>query len=375
MKTLSGKPNNIAEEILGKVTRKGVPFFRKRNAIFIADGNTAPQKGYAAILTDREVPPAKGIAITSVNGLDELYEGDVVLLTCDGSIRVLYDSCSEHHAILVTERCNHNCIMCPQPRVLREEDKTDFHLKLISLWDRKPGNIGLTGGEPTLVGENLFTLIHAMKRRIPMASVSVLTNGVRFSDFGYAKRLAAIRHPDLRVEIPLYAATDTEHNGIVGAGTFYQTIQGLYNLARLHQRIGLRIVIHRQTNERLPQLAEFIYRNLPFVWHVMFMHLEPTGLAADNIQAVWIDPYDCNPALQEAVLYLSRRNMNVSIYNAQLCVLPDVLQPFARQSISEWKNIYLPICTQCTRKTNCAGFFASATDHHSSHIKPFDDDD
>ena len=372
MKILSGKPNgDIRREVLGKITRKGVPFFRKHNAIFVAEGDVKIPKGYAAVLTDVDTCFTTGGVISSVGNLDELHDGDVVVVKRDGAIHVLYDSCAEHHAILVSERCNHNCMMCPQPRVVQEEDKTDFNLKLISLWDRKAGDIGLTGGEPTLAGDNLFTLIRAMKRRMPMVSVSVLTNGVRLADFGYAQRLAAIRHPDLRIEIPLYADTDTEHNRIVRAETFYQTIQGLYNLARLQQRIGLRIVIHRQTVDRLPQLAEFIYRNLPFVWHVMFMHMEPAGLAADNIQALWIDPYDCNPALQEAVLRLARRNMNVSIFNAQLCVLPESIRRFARQSISEWKNIYLPICTQCARRKECAGFFASATHYHSAHLAPF----
>jgi His-Xaa-Ser system radical SAM maturase HxsC len=368
---LTGRPSGISGEILGKVTRKRSVFRRVRDAVFVAGDDAYFPSGYAAVLTDKDVRPIKGATVAMVGGLSELHEGDVVAVDTNGNIRVLYDSCSEQHALLVTERCNHRCIMCPQPIEMQKHDGIAFNLKLISMFDRKPGNICLTGGEPTLIGDDLFVLIRAIWRRAPAASISVLTNGVRFADYDYARRLADIQHPDLQVEIPLYADTDIGHNRIVGAETFYQTIQGFFNLARLHQRIGLRVVIHRQTCGRLPQLAEFIYRNLPFVWHVMFMHLEPEGLAKKNIDSLWIDPSDCNPALQKAVLYLSRRNMRVSIYNAQLCVLPNMLRAFARQSISEWKRIYLPMCNGCRKKEICAGFFSSAVRCHSAHIVPF----
>ena len=58
--------------------------------------------------------------------------------------------------------------------------------------------------------------------------------------------------------------------------------------------------------------------------------------------------------------HLANRGMTVSIYNLPLCVLPRSLWPFARQSISEWKNRYPDECEPCVVKDHCAGFFASA---------------
>ena len=49
--------------------------------------------------------------------------------------------------------------------------------------------------------------------------------------------------------------------------------------------------------------------------------------------------------------------MNVSIYNHQPCVLDKRLWPFARKSISDWKNEYMPECMGCREKDNCGGFF------------------
>jgi len=62
--------------------------------------------------------------------------------------------------------------------------------------------------------------------------------------------------------------------------------------------------------------------------------------------------------------------MNVSIYNAQLCVLPKTLWKYARKSISSWKNIYLNECSLCDYREECGGLFASSLDKHSKYIKP-----
>ena len=111
-------------------------------------------------------------------------------------------------------------------------------------------------------------------------------------------KLAKCRHQDLQIDIPLFSDIADEHNRIVGAKTFYKTVQGLYNLALFRQHIGLRIVVHKQTYKRLPQFADFIYHNFLFVAHVVFMQMETTGLAKENFDDLWIDPYDYNDELR-----------------------------------------------------------------------------
>lgn len=293
----------------------------------------------------------------------------MVVINKQGEIIFVYEILSNHNALMATERCNHRCIMCPQPPILQEKDKTPFNLKLISLFDKKTQEIGITGGEPTLIGDNLFTLVNYIKKELPHTAISILSNGVKFADKEYAMKLAKCRHQDLQIDIPLFSDIADEHNRIVGAKTFYKTVQGLYNLALFRQRIGLRIVVHKQTYKRLPQFADFIYHNFPFVVQVAFMQMETTGLAKENFEELWIDPYDYNRELREAVLLLADRGMKPYIYNAQLCVLPEDIRCYAQQSISDWKDIYIPECDGCVLKGQCAGFFESNRQAHSTHIK------
>ncbi len=159
---------------------------------------------------------------------------------------------------------------------------------------------------------------------------------------------------------------------MVGApGAFDETLEGLYQLALNGAKVEIRVVLHAMTIPRLRQLASFIYRRLPFVEHVALMGLEPMGFAKRNREKLWIDPASYVDALSDVVGFLANRKMQVSIYNLQLCILPRSLWPFARQSISEWKNKFAAPCGGCVVRDHCAGFFASANDDwRSQHLKP-----
>ena len=368
MKQIQGTSYNIEDDIVGRITFGKNNLFGRSNDILVCKDASKPSIGYLATITETTSFVSKGKPYCVVVNVGTFQEGDVVVINKQGEIIFVYEILSNHNALMATERCNHRCIMCPQPPILQEKDKTPFNLKLISLFDKNTQEIGITGGEPTLIGDNLFTLINHIKKELPHTAISILSNGVKFADKEYAMKLAKCRHQDLQIDIPLFSDIAEEHNRIVGAKTFYKTVQGLYNLALFHQRIGLRMVIHKQTYKRLPQFADFIYHNFPFVAQIAFMQMETTGLAKENFDDLWIDPYDYNDELREAVLLLADRGMKPYIYNAQLCVLPEDIRCYAQQSISDWKDIYISECEGCVLKGQCAGFFESNRQAHSSHI-------
>jgi hypothetical protein len=95
------------------------------------------------------------------------------------------------------------------------------------------------------------------------------------------------------------------------------------NLKRCGKRVEIRVVIHGQTFERVPQLAEFIARNLTFVDQVVLMGLEIIGFTKANLTDLWIDPFDYQRQLSRAVDILEANRINVSIYNHQLSYLSE----------------------------------------------------
>src|SRR5262249_44590267 len=135
--------------------------------------------------------------------------------------------------------------------------------------------IGISGGEPALLGERLVRLLALLRQYLPRTAIHVLSNGRRFSDGGFARAIADVKHPDLMIGIPLYSDLPEEHDYIVQAkGAFDETVRGVLNLKRRRVRVELRFVIHRETFPRLPDFARFVARNLTFVDHVALMGLE-----------------------------------------------------------------------------------------------------
>jgi His-Xaa-Ser system radical SAM maturase HxsC len=361
--------------VLGKVTRTAVPADGRADHILLCAGAERPDlTGYAAVLADGGPPEDFGRipAVHAHEPLQDLSDGDVLFIEPQrGTITVLYEKQSRHNAILVTEACNCECVICPQPPRPATEDRTDFCKRLIQLMAPGPVSLALTGGEPTLLGDNLFALVEECRNRLPDTDLVILTNGRRFSDRRYVEKLVRVRHPRLLLAVALYAETEAVHDRIVGAsGAFQETVRGLHNLALYRLPIELRVVISALNCTRLTQLVDFMFWNMPFVVHVALMGLEPIGLARKNLSTVWADPYDYRDELERACRFLWRRTVPVSIYNHPLCILPESLRPLARRSISEWKNIYLPVCEACAQKSDCCGLFQSAVTKHSSHITP-----
>jgi His-Xaa-Ser system radical SAM maturase HxsC len=376
-----GEPANVAQPVVGKLTTVPVTDRRVRMD-YIIDGRShawaafcADPDGYAGVLVPGEVEHPSTLPLPSVRQvpqLEYLSEGDVVALQPSGRVNVLYRRRSRHNTILTTERCNSLCLMCSQPPKADDDSyRVGQILRLLELIDPDCHEICFSGGEPALLGDDFLGIIAKSAMRLPKTAVHVLTNGRLFKNREFARRLGAVQHPDLMLGIPLYSDIDQQHDYVVQAqGAYEETLEGFYNLAEAGVPIELRVVLQRQTYERLPQLAEFIYRNLTFVAQVVFMGMEMFGLVHQNLDALWIDPADYQEQLERATLALARRGMTVRLYNHQLCVLRRRLWPFAVQSISDWKNTYLPECEACSVRNRCAGFFQSGIKRHSAHIAP-----
>jgi hypothetical protein len=103
-----------------------------------------------------------------------------------------------------------------------------------------------------------------------------------------------------------------------------------------------------------------ISNNFPFAIHIALMGMETTGLVFKNLKTLWVDPIEYMTELKIAVMYLPRRDINVSIYNLQLCILPQELWRFSKKSISDWKNIILDECQDCNVRKECCGLFGTS---------------
>src|SRR5579862_7729693 len=375
----SGIPVNIRGNLVGTIALREVALDERDQRIRVfVEGQTPDAKaieGYLAILAVEKIPPDIRLpAVERLRDFDHFREGDVVAIDSgSGFVRSLYRPAETHHSLFATERCNSHCLMCSQPPKDRDDipELLARNLRLIPLMKPAPPYLTITGGEPTLLGKDLFTLLRALKEHLPQTEIHMLTNGRTFAWPAFSQDLAAVAHPNFSVGIPLYSDFAQDHDYVVQAkGAFDQTMAGLHQLARNGIRVEIRVVLHKLTITRLTKLAEFIYRNLSFVEHIALMGLEHTGYTPRNIDQLWIDPFDYQDKLHETVEFLEQRDMAVSLYNQQLCVLRPSLWRFAKKSISDWKNVYISECDQCARTGDCGGLFKWTAHKHSERIHP-----
>jgi His-Xaa-Ser system radical SAM maturase HxsC len=328
--------------------------------------------GVSAAQNAQPLPPGAGAIFVS-DEFAYLKSADVVRISPErGGLAVLYQRNARHHPILLTERCNHYCLMCSQPpRDVDDGWILQDVLDALPLIDPATHELGFTGGEPTLLGEGLVQLVRACKGYLPRTGLHILTNGRAFANLDYARAFAAIGHPDLMFGIPLYSDLSDRHDYVVQSdGAYDETVRGILHLKRAGVPIEIRVVIHKQTVGRLEALARFIARNLTFVDQVVLMGLEITGFTRANLPDLWIDPADYQPELAAATRVFANSRIKVSIYNHQMCVTDRSLWPFMRRSISDWKNEYMDACTPCAARSECGGFFSSAKLRYSDHIRP-----
>lgn len=336
---------------------------------------SARSLGFTAIVAIGE--PSETHAFGRTVALDArfsyLADGDLVgVRPRDRSIRTLYRKSSPHNAFLVTERCNHWCLMCSQPpRDVDDDWILDEIAECISLVEQTTGSLGFTGGEPLLRWQPFVNTLALAREQLPSVALHVLTNGRAFARSEVVSAWADVRHPDLTAGIPIYSAVNHIHDYVVQSkGALDETLLGILRLKDRGQRVEVRVVLHAVTVPRLIETAGWLARNLPFLDHVALMGLEEIGFATANHDLLWIDPVDYQPQLTEAVTILRDARIPVSVYNLPLCLIERSVWPAAVQSISDWKNGYLPECESCSVRSQCAGFFTSGRPRFSRGIAP-----
>ncbi len=366
MKCFHGTPENISQPFLGVVQRiekrddsSPVHLMRRGSRLALVSGAA------------KKLIKSRHIVISGMDRDHTIGIGDVVRIDPGGDAAVLFQADRDDNSLVLTNRCNCSCVMCPQvsfdPPNLFEENK-----RLLSLIPKQTRSLSITGGEPTLKRSELVAILEMCKRLHPAMTVELLSNGVLLSDISYVVDLMMINHPSLLFAIPFYADIDSLHDSIMQhKGAFMRTFEALYHLARFRQNIELRVVIVASNYARLPQLASFIYRNFPFVQRVAFIGLEIEGRARSNLDEVWVDPTDYQDELEQAVTQLHRRGVGVVVYAHQLCVLRKSLWRYSVKAISGWKNVYFDQCRACKVQDLCGGFFVSSRHRSSKGIRAF----
>ncbi len=352
------------------------------NCAFVVNGFQVA-KGYKAYIIDNTYPEkyAKNLAaycpdasiLYQFPGVNELCNGDVIEVSNEGNVSFAFRSSSGDHVLFITNRCNSNCVMCPDSDSNRRKnygDRKEYLLRLIEMLPSDVGHITITGGEPTLLKWNLIEILRRCKECLPNTVFLMLSNGRTLCVTEYRNAFLQSLPKYFRLAVPLYGSSEKEHDRITRSpGSFVQTLSALRVLQH-YIEVEIRIVIMRQNYSELPEIAAFISRELPSVYTVSLMGMELLGNAANNREELWIDFEETTGFLERTVSTLLSSGIDVRIYNYPLCSLPRNLWSIAAKSISDYKVRYQENCADCQVKSLCGGFFYSTMHFEAIPVHP-----
>lgn len=369
---------NVDEYIIGKIIKNKNVLDKEEYIQILDDENInlfeEGYKGYIFESKPQNINLEKINYCYNIKEYQTLLDYDVVEIINNKMIKVLYRDDSEDNAIVVTNQCNSNCIMCPDSDAVRNTKENPDIKKLLEQVRCIPDDtkhITITGGEPGLLKEDLLELLEECKTCLPNTEFLLLTNGRIFSNMDFTNRVKDSIPNDIRIAIPIYADNEKLHDEITRAkGSFRQAIIGIKKLIEKNIDIEIRIVVLKKNYQHLEDIANFIVREIPQVKIINIMALEMTGNAYKNRNQVWINFGEVKEYLYKACITIIKAGIITNLYNFPLCNLDERLYSIAHKSITDYKIRYKEQCEECLAKESCGGFFNSTINVKEIEVKP-----
>lgn len=299
---------------------------------------------------------SSAVVIRIEGAQSEDLDGNVILVNPQRRVaQRLIRPDSRHNTFLVTERCDQLCVMCSQPP--KASDWNHFPLfAQAALLAPRDAVIGVSGGEPTLLKEDLFEFLEKVSAARPDLGFHVLTNAQHFepTDGVRLKSLAD------RVEwgIPLYSHDPDVHDTIVGkVGAYSRLEDGLALMAAAGARVELRTVLTSLNHKSLAWLAHHVTRHVPFAETWAIMQLENIGYGRLNWNKLFVDTGQNFRHVGDALTTAVAHGITPRLYNFPLCTVPLPFRKYAIPSISDWKQKFIAECSACSSRNTCGGFF------------------
>ena len=246
--------------------------------------------------------------------------------------------------------------MCSQPPKKHHVDLFPY-FETAALLAPEGATIGISGGEPTLFKERLFTFLKRVLDARPDLSFHILTNGQHFEEDDRSA-MAGLDRSRIVWGVPLYSHDPSVHDQVVGKqGAQERLLDNLAFLCRVGAAVELRTVLMQPNAAGLPELARFITAMLPFIRAWAVMQTENIGYGRMNWKTLFYDSSEGFDVVGRASDFVRSRGIDARLYNFPLCTVPEAYRHLAPATISDWKRAYREECEGCSLKAECGGFF------------------
>lgn len=316
----------------------------------------------------------KAIFVDHKENLYWLNNYDVIAVFPNGRVSRVYDDGTNNNVLFTSDKCNSNCIMCPTGESSRRNGEISSSERLIDLAKHIPSDtdhLTITGGEPFMMGKEIFSLLKFLRSKFLYTEFLLLTNGRALSISSYCELLQQSIPNNILFGIPVHAASEKIHDFITQApGSFRQTFCGIKNLLAMQMQVEIRIVISKINRDDIVNLADMIVHEFSGLDHVCLMAMEMTGNAYHNREQVWIPYKQAFNCIKNAIDIFIKNGIDVRLYNFPLCTVDSAYWTLCRKSITPSKILYSNSCRRCKMNDACGGLFAGTFNLEMNELEP-----
>lgn len=163
----------------------------------------------------------------------------------------------------ITDRCNWRCSHCyhddysGKNELTIEELVTAADKMAIALekWQKK-GSYSLTGGEPFIRPEALFSLARHLDKQVTTAYYDILTNGSLISD-AFATDMVGLKKLR-RVQMSVEGPTPELNDKIRGDGSFERTLKTIRLLKNRGLQVSIMTTVFRSNMSKIVELIDIL---------------------------------------------------------------------------------------------------------------------
>lgn len=324
------------------------------------------------VLLPEEIVLSKDI--TDLERIRAYNNYDVFELWGNGIFARKYNDKSDDNYFFVSGKCNSNCIMCPSSEHSRKMSETANLADLMELARHIPSDVShmtITGGEPFLMGEQIFSFFQYLKDRFVETEFLFLTNGRIFAIDKYFQQFFETAPYNSIVAIPVHGSCQKVHDSITRAtDSFTQTKIGIKRLLKKGFPVEIRLVVNKINVQDFDNIAELIIKEFKGIEYVSVIAMEMTGTARKNLEEIWIPYKKAFFYIANAIRTLVENGIDVKLYNFPLCTVDKAFWTLCEKSISDNKVKFAESCNSCRYKGACSGVFAGTLQLEKDELRP-----